>query len=208
MFLVALGGALLICPKGEMHLWLNPQHTPVLDAFLRDYTLVGEWIPYIVVGLLLFYKTGWSVFLLANVAISGGISQGLKYAFNTDRPLTWFAENMPDIQLQLVEGVRMSEWYSFPSGHTTTFFVLFFTLAIIIRESKLKYKDLLIILCFILAVLGGYSRIYLSQHFAEDIWGGAILGTLTTILLYAAVPALKRKEKFWNWSILHFFEKK
>lgn len=258
-----------------MHLWLNPQHTPVLDAFMRSYTLVGEWIPYIVVALLLFYKAGWSVFLLADVALSGLIGQGLKYLFDTDRPLRWFADNMPEVQLQLVDGVTMSKWYSFPSGHTTTFFALFFTLAIILSElshhsnpsdpsdlsdpshqsdpsassassasshpsdtsasshlsdtsasshpsdlsdlsdpshpsdpsgsSRLSHSPwwitLGIILCFLLAVLGGYSRIYLSQHFAEDIFGGALLGTLTTILLYWGMSRW-RNTPFWNWNLL------
>lgn len=207
-FFVTLGGALLFCDKGDMHILMNPEHTAGADFFMRYYTLVGEWIPYIVVGLLLFYKVGWSLFLLADVAISGLIGQGLKYAFNTDRPLTWFAKYMPEVKLELVDGVTMSEWYSFPSGHTTTFFALFFTLAIIIKESKLKCQETWITLCFAMAVLGGFSRIYLNQHFAEDIWGGALLGTVTTILLYAAVPYLQSKEKFWNWNILHFFEKK
>lgn len=217
-FLVTLGGALLYFQKGEMHLWLNPQHTPVLDAFMRSYTLVGEWIPYIVVALLLFYKAGWSVFLLADVALSGLIGQGLKYLFDTDRPLRWFADNMPEVQLQLVDGVTMSKWYSFPSGHTTTFFALFFTLAIILSElshhsnpsdpsasSRLSHSPLWItlgiILCFLLAVLGGYSRIYLSQHFAEDIFGGALLGTLTTILLWWGMSRW-RNTPFWNWNPL------
>ena len=213
-----------------MHLWLNPQHTPALDAFMRSYTLVGEWIPYIVVALLLFYKAGWSVFLLADVALCGLIGQGLKYLFDTDRPLRWFADNMPEVQLQLVDGVTMSKWYSFPSGHTTTFFALFFTLAIILSElfhhsnpsdpsdlsdpshqsdpsasSRLSHSPLWItlgiILCFLLAVLGGYSRIYLSQHFAEDIFGGALLGTLTTILLWWGMSRW-RNTPFWNWNLL------
>jgi len=222
-----------------MHLWLNPQHTLILDAFMRYYTLVGEWIPYIVVALLLFYKAGWSVFLLADVALSGLIGQGLKYLFDTDRPLRWFADNMPDVQLQLVDGVTMSKWYSFPSGHTTTFFALFFTLAIILSElshqsdlsnpsdpsdpsdwsdpSASSYLShwsdssapshspwwitLGIILCFLMAVLGGYSRIYLSQHFAEDIFGGALLGTLTTILLWWGMSRW-RNTPFWNWNLL------
>ena len=224
---------------------------------MRSYTLVGEWIPYIVVALLLFYKAGWSVFLLADVALSGLIGQGLKYLFDTDRPLRWFADNMPEAQLQLVDGVTMSKWYSFPSGHTTTFFTLFFTLAIILSElfhhsnpsdpsdlsdpshlsdssasshqsdrsdpshpsdssasshpsdpsasSRLSHSPwwitLGIILCFLLAVLGGYSRIYLSQHFAEDIFGGALLGTLTTILLWWGMYRW-RNTPFWNWNLL------
>ncbi len=200
VFVATLGGVLLGCDKGTLHLAMNPEHNAIMDGCMRYYTIVGEWVPYVVVALLLFYKAGWSLFALADILLSGLIGQGLKYAFDTDRPLTWFGEHMPDVQLQLVEGVRMSSFYSFPSGHTITFFALFFTLAIIVVEENYKNKNLWVVVCFLMAVLGGYSRIYLSQHFAEDIWGGTIIGVVTTILLYWGMYRLK-DSKLWNWRI-------
>jgi len=197
---------------------MNGTHTAAGDFFFKYYTYTGEWVPYVVVAALLFYKAGWASFLLADVALSGAIGQGLKYWADTDRPLTYFAEHAPDIQLQLVDGVRMSEWYSFPSGHTITFFALFLTLSIILQEwlspntnhqspqKRLHLQEnlttyyLLPVTCFLFALLGGYSRIYLNQHFAEDILGGMIIGILTTLALLMAVPKLE-STKFWNWKM-------
>jgi membrane-associated phospholipid phosphatase len=36
----------------------------------------------------------------------------------------------------------------------------------------------------LLALLIGYSRIYLSQHFLEDVYGGSIVGTVTTFFIF------------------------
>ncbi len=219
VFLIALGIALLVCPKGELHVWMNMYHSPFLDTFFKYFTLIGEWVPYAIVVALLFYSYGWSAFLLTNIAIGGLIGQGLKYAFDTDRPLTWFANNMPDVHLQLVDGVHMSKFYSFPSGHTITFFALFFTLSLILTDylagksgkensSNRKSNTMLSltaqIFFFLFALTGAYSRIYLSQHFAEDIWGGALFGIAFSLLLCAFLPRISDKK----WYKMHFFEKK
>lgn len=59
---------------------------------------------------------------------------------------------------------------SFPSGHSTSAFCLFFCLCII--SPKVWQK----IFFFCLAILIGFSRVYLSQHFFEDIYVGSIIG--------------------------------
>jgi len=215
---IGLGISIGCFDKIQMHLWLNGTHTTSGDFFFKYYTYIGEWVPYVVVAALLVYKAGWASFLLADVAVSGAIGQGLKYWADTDRPLTYFANHAPDIQLQLVDGVTMSEWYSFPSGHTTTFFALFLTLTIILQELLSSVTNhhkhpllpatcnLLSVTCYLLALLGGYSRIYLNQHFAEDILGGMIIGIATTILLLFLVPKLENT-KFWNWNLLQLKKK-
>ena len=215
VFLVTLGIVLLLFPKADLHLWMNAYHTPCLDSFFRYYTVIAEWGPYVVVLALLFYRFGWSVFMLANIVVSGLIGQGFKYLFDTDRPLTYFADNFPDIQLQLVDGVEMSKFYSFPSGHAITFFAMFYTLSLIItdyvssnqqinKSTPQRINAITQICCFLFAVIGGYSRIYLSQHFAEDIWGGALLGLAFSILLSAPLPLILDKK----WYKMHFFAKK
>jgi membrane-associated phospholipid phosphatase len=40
------------------------------------------------------------------------------------------------------------------------------------------------LLFFFLALLAGISRMYLVQHFFEDIYAGAWLGTVLTWLIY------------------------
>lgn len=205
MLFVALGLALLYIPKGELHLLLCDRHTPARDILYRYYTQVAEWFPYVVCFLLLlFSRIGDGVLATAALSISGLATQGLKYLVDTDRPYKWFADNMQDIALPLVEGVRMSKYYSFPSGHTTSFFALAFVLSIIATKSTrlTGYTgSLLQLLLFLLATLGAYSRIYLSQHFPEDIAGGIVVGIFITILCYAIFYRYEDK-KWYNYRLL------
>ena len=204
--ILVLGIVLWVCEKGELHLWMNGHHDGFLDFVMQYYTKVGEWIPYVVVFLLLFYKSGWSLVLLWNVVFTGLLSQRLKYIFDTDRPLTWFANNMPDVQLQLVDGVRMSQFYSCPSGHTITFVALFFTLSWLVASDRLRGDKAWQCLFFCLTLVGAYSRIYLSQHFAEDIWVGLIVSLIGCFLFVPAVYWLQ-KQKFWDWNLLRLCKK-
>ena len=204
--MTVLGIALLVVPKGELHLLLCDRHTAVRDVFYKYYTQVGEWVPYVVCFLLLFYRLGWAAFATSCVLLSGAVTQVLKRVVDAPRPLTWFAGNYPDVQLPLVDGVEMSRYFSFPSGHTTTFFAFFFALSIIVsqHDSSLVKRSICGAVFCLLAALGGYSRIYLSQHFAADVLGGMVIGLLITGLLYLLFARWENK-KWWK---MHFFAKK
>lgn len=208
MLLIALGLALLCVPKGELHLLLCNHHTPARDIFYRYYTHIAEWFPYVLcVGILLFGRLGDGLFASACQAFSALTTQIIKHILVAPRPLTWFAEHMPDVQLPLAEGVKMNYWLSFPSGHTTSFFALTFALCILsTRDSgKSGYSGYIIqFLLFFAAALGGYSRIYLSQHFAADVFGGMLVGCLITIVCYAIFSRYEDK----NWYNYRVFAKK
>ncbi|MBQ4394757.1 MAG: phosphatase PAP2 family protein [Paludibacteraceae bacterium] len=202
ILLVVLGLALLYIPQGELHLLLCDRHTPARDIFYRYYTHVAEWFPYVIcVGLLLFSRIGDGVFASSAMILSALTTQLFKHLINAPRPVTWFAEYMPDIQLPLVEGVKMNYWYSFPSGHTTSFFALAFVASIIISQKWPKWAPTIQIVLFILAALGGYSRIYLSQHFAKDVFAGILVGTLITAGCYVIFHRYNDK-KWYNYRIL------
>ena len=208
LLILVLSIAVGSVPKGELHLalCLFGSHTPLLDTFFRYYTQVGEWVPYVVCFLLLFYRLGWAAFTTSCVLLSGAITQVLKRIVDAPRPLTWFAANYPEVQLPLVSGVEMSRYFSFPSGHTTTFFAFFFALSILFsKNGRLdRWQPALQTTFFLLATLGGYSRIYLSQHFAADVLGGMAIGLLITGLLYLLFAHWESK-KWWK---MHFFTKK
>lgn len=198
---LVLGIALLITPKAELHLALCQPHTTGLDTIVPIITNLVDWLPYVVVVLLLFYRAGWATFLASNLLLSTIIVQPIKHIVCAPRPLTWFAENMPDISLPLVEGVRMNHWLSFPSGHTTTFFVLFFTLSIILCEEDIKGKNILSFICFLCASFGAYTRIYLSQHFALDVFAGILIALFSTLVLYFFLVKKSKNNQFWDWRV-------
>ena len=201
--ILALSIALLlaIIPKGELHLLLCQPHMPFLDTIVPVFSDLVDWLPYLVVVLLLFYRAGWATFLASNLLLSTLIVQPIKHLVNAPRPLTWFAENMPDVALPVVDGVKMNLWLSFPSGHTTTFFVLFFSISIILCAENIRGKNILSLLCFLLATFGAYTRIYLSQHFTLDIFAGILIASFTTILLYYFLVLKTKNTRFWEWNL-------
>ncbi len=197
---LVLGTLLLFFPKGELHLLLCQPHMPFLDTIVPIFSDLVDWLPYLLVFLLLFYRAGWATFLASNLLLSTLIVQPIKHLVNAPRPLTWFAENMPDATLPLVDGVKMNLWLSFPSGHTTTFFVLFFSISIILCTENIRGKNILSLLCFLLATFGAYTRIYLSQHFALDIFAGILIASFSTILLYYFLVLKTKNTHFWHWN--------
>ena len=201
--ILALSIALLlaIIPKGELHLLLCQPHMPFLDTIVPVFSDLVDWLPYLVVVLLLFYRAGWATFLASNLLFSTLIVQPIKHLVNAPRPLTWFAENMPDVTLPVVDGVKMNLWLSFPSGHTTTFFVLFFSISIILCAENIRGKNILSLLCFLFATFGAYTRIYLSQHFALDVFAGILIASFTTILLYYFLVLKTKNTRFWEWNL-------
>lgn len=193
--------ALSLVPKAQLHLQLCQPHTAYLDTIIPLVTNLVDWLPYVTVVLLLFYRAGWATFLASNLLLSTLIVQPIKHIVYAPRPLTWFAENMPDISLPLVEGVSMNHWLSFPSGHTTTFFVLFFTLSIIMCAENINGKNMLSFICFLCATFGAYTRIYLSQHFALDIFAGILIAVVSTLILYYFLVLKTKNTRFWTWNV-------
>ena len=88
----------------------------------------------------------------------------------------------PGIDLVHVFGVLNS--FSFPSGHVM-YYVGFFGLMWFFAYTLLKIAPLrtfLLIFLGVLIALIGMSRIYLGQHWASDVLGAYLLGTLTLVV--------------------------
>ena len=182
-------------PKVELHLLLNANHTSIQDTFFKYYSVLAEW-PFYVLALfpLLWKKKEWTIFYLLSELSGGAVVQILKHLFSAPRPLTVF-ENYPDLVLPMVEGVHMHHSNSFPSGHTSTFFVFFTCCALMLAYHYLSAANqrntrrwvlfnLSLLLLLALAALGGYSRIYLSQHFLSDVCVGSIIGVTMPCLVF------------------------
>ena len=194
--IVALTIAICLIDKGSLHLMLCDHHTAWLDAVMPVISDTCNWLPYVAAAVLLTWRWRAGLFLTGSLVLSTLIAQGLKHLVQAPRPLTWFAENMPDATLPLTEGVQMNYYLSFPSGHTTTFFCLFFALCVIYTyytatpscERKVLHlfgSIAVQVLLFALATIGAYSRLYLSQHFALDVLAGMIIGVLSVIIVAA-----------------------
>ncbi|HIP47857.1 MAG TPA: phosphatase PAP2 family protein [Lutibacter sp.] len=174
---VFIGGILLMSSDKEtFHLILNRYHNSFFDMFFKYATYLGDGIifPIVIVGLLVFNRKDATAFIISGI-MTLIISYVLKNWVFIDfaRPYEVFGD-----QLHIVEGVKMRRWHSFPSGHTTAAFALF--MLAIFYSRKIGWQ----LFFFLLALIAGLSRVYLSQHFLQDVLGGAILGTSIALISY------------------------
>lgn len=173
-FWLVSGVFLLIYGKIAVQLYMNRFYCGFFDDFFRYWTLLGSGFValLIIVFILVFINLRLGILLaIANVT-AGLITQALKRLIFSDvmRPAAVLKN------LHLVQGVDIHYYNSFPSGHTTTAFALFFALALLLDKKWAKC------LFFFIAILVGYSRIYLSQHFLSDVLVGSIIGSVIFLL--------------------------
>jgi len=176
-YLIVLAACLaisVIYTKAQIYFTFNSWHFAYGDEFFALWTNVGDGgvCAAIAVGLLFFsYRKGFLLgtsFILTSI-----VAQILKHIVASHRPVVFFKDQMSKIYL--IKGVPMLESFSFPSGHTTSAFTAAVVLTYI---SPRKYWGLLF---FVLSVLVAYSRMYLSEHFFEDVLGGSIIGVFVTV---------------------------
>lgn len=162
------------------HLLLNSYHTPFLDTFFKYFTYIGGGFPvYLGIAWCLF-NLRQGLYILLSQGVTALFTQALKYTCAHPRPYTYFNElglSLPPT----VDGVHLWDAYnSFPSGHTSATFALCTCLAAI-TPPKYKYMQ---VVWLIAGWLGAYSRIYLSQHFVDDVLLGALIGVLCAAGMY------------------------
>lgn len=168
-------GLMMIFSKEELFLWINRHHNNFFDELFKLITFFGDGLTTVlIVLLLLFVKYRYAVFAAIAYAYSSLIVQILKRIFHAPRPIKYFEEISP---IRTIEAYSIHQWNSFPSGHTASVFTLAVVLTFIIKDKR--YHGLILPL----AALTAFSRVYLAQHFVEDIIAGAILGVMLTFQL-------------------------
>ncbi len=178
--------ALLCCfPKSESFQLLNLFHCKGLDQFFIHITWLGDGIFILLIIIIITSEKKYllSLKIVSAYLISGLIVQIIKNIVDIPRPASYF--NGTNI-LKLVDGITYHHHSSFPSGHTTTAFAVSIIFAF---NGAHKHTSVLL---FILAFLVGYSRIYLGQHFPEDVLAGMIIGSLIGIQIHFTIPKIMR----------------
>ena len=160
--------------KADLQLWMTSCNSLFADTFFHYYTYIGDWIPFAVAGVLLFWSFRVAGFIVVSQLVSGMFSRLIKTLWNEPRPMLYFKEHYPGIQLHQVAGEHINMIRSFPSGHTISAFAFFLALTFYTKNRTWQA------LYFVLAVLVGFSRIYLQQHFAIDVLVGSLVGVLVT----------------------------
>jgi len=191
-FLLFIASAvfLFIETKAVGYLTLVPYHHKWLDVFFTWFTYLGDGLFILLLAMFLIVrKIKWTgIAVIATYAISGILSQSVKYFFPSPRPAVFFREAGMDFYE--IPGVTlMKSMASFPSGHTASAFALMATLVLCYPRSRWN------LLWLLLAVLIGYSRMYLGNHFLLDVLCGAMLGVLSACICHMYVYRFAAKSK-------------
>ena len=153
--------------------WVNTTHTSIMLAI----TFIGSQnflLPanLFLIGFFLFFKRNkTTAFKIAAISITSVVVMFvMKFFLQRERPM--------------VPLIAKVHGYSFPSGHTFTSVTFYGIIAYIIyknvRNTFLKW--VLIILCIVLILLVGYSRVYLRLHYASDVIAAFCLGLIWLVL--------------------------
>lgn len=183
---------LILLDKGEISLFINKYASRELDLFFMSYTQLGQgfiWVFIILLMLLIKFK--YSISAVFIFLFNGIITAALKKSVfkGMPRPSAFFQS---DMFYHLIDGYTYHKWHTFPSGHTITAFSIAFFLAYVFRKRSLA------VILIIYAMLVGFSRVYLLQHFYEDVYAGAIFGFVAYYLgIYFSKKVFKLYNKEW-----------
>lgn len=126
-------------------------------------------------------KDKWSIlFFIIGIGGGGLLTKLLKYYYGRERPSI----------NETIDAIG----YSFPSGHSmgSLIFYGFLTYFIIRSTYSKKLKCLSLILCGLLIVSIGISRVYLGAHYPSDVIAGHLAGGIWLILCILAL-------EYVNW---------
>ncbi len=175
LFVLASIFILVVYSKEDGFYLLNTYHYAIFTHFFIYATYLGDGFFCIAIGILLFlFKRRFlSLMVLSSYAISGIIAQVLKYFIIEPRPGILLKDSG---YKYFIDDVTLHNLHAFPSGHTASAFALAAVLSFAVRN---KYYSILFLFG---AIIVGYSRIYLAQHFTNDVLAGAIIGVVSAIL--------------------------
>lgn len=205
LFLIIGAIILFFIEQGDAIKYLNQHHNSITNFYFKYGTQIVEEPVYVILTLvcLIFVRIRYAIIF----PILGGIllyaSHALKAFFAYPRPIDYFTQLGTFDQFNLVEGVTLLNGLtSFPSGHTMSAFALYGLIALFFKKSKLITS-----LCFIAALTGGLSRVYLVQHFFMDVYAGAMIGVFIALVVYyvqSFVPY--RPNQWWDKSLIDFIK--
>ena len=162
--------------------WIQGIRTPVTDVVMTFITRLGDagavWILLAVILLILPKTRKSGAVLAAALCVDAVLCNGiLKHLFGRIRPC--------DVNLSVPLLIPRPDDFSFPSGHTAASFAA--VAALLAAGERKLWRPALA-----LAVLIGFSRLYLYVHYPTDILGGMAVGGVSGYIGCLAEGRLER----------------
>jgi len=170
---------------------LHDRALPSVTRFFAAFTHLGNvsWVVLLLslVTLVLLVRKRWvdSLVLITSAGGAAAVTAVVKVLVERSRP-------------DLVEPlVRMPDSMSFPSGHATVAVAFYLVLGILaagwVRRGETRVLFLLIGL--VVALLLGFSRLYLGVHYLTDVIAGYAVGAMWATIAITAGTLLDRAGK-------------
>lgn len=170
-------------------LFINSMHCDFLDHMMWAYTRKTTWIPFyaaLVVIAFIHMRHHPRILLLFVLCMAATITVSdqlcghvIRDAIGRMRPSN--PDNPTSELLHLVNGYRSGR-FGFPSCHAANTFALVSALHFVFKN---RYLNAMMVLW---ALLNCYTRLYLGVHYPGDIIAGAIVGTLSSCLIFGFIP--------------------
>lgn len=158
--------------------WFENIRIPVLNECMLAVTRLGEETAFLVAALIVFWcMDKYKGYYVLSVGLTGTVlSQLLKLICRIPRP--W----VRDESFTILEAAREGAGgYSFPSGHTQSAVGTFGAIAASGKNKCVR------IVCIVIAVLVGFSRMYVGVHTPADVAVGALI---SLILIFGLKPLM------------------
>jgi undecaprenyl-diphosphatase len=185
-----IAGVLLVvlafCLDGAVHHWQQAHRLKNIQVLSRNVTRGTDWPVHVVLGCALcaiaWWRRSerWAPIFLAMIlagALSGISAYGLKVTTGRVRPSVKVEQvwRGPD---------NRQNYQSFPSGHTA-FSAGFFALLLFVSWR-------IGLLCFLIPIFVGFTRIFLGAHYFSDVIAAMLLGILSAaIVAQFVLPRMK-----------------
>jgi len=176
---------LIVYSKTDINLNINKLNSPFFDFFFKYMTFFGTFVLIApIIAYLAFVRYRFALIAVASSVLAIIITQILKRLifYDSPRPSVVFKSFQ---NFHFVEDVQLLSKHSFPSGHTSGAFALFVVLALANKRPLYQFFFLMT------AVLVGYSRLYLSQHFLIDVVTGSFIGTFSAFVCYFRINKIR-----------------